>query len=116
MAGTKVFAIDVAIGVGEKKEINFALLKNRVEEGVFEWTIDFKYKEKKDGSMVTKVSVSVFLRDESKKKKAEKLAEAQQMSQAKTKLLLTKVVDRARGLPEGTTTDKQLEVLLADIV
>ena len=116
MPGTKVFAIDVAIGVGDKKEINFGLLKTRVEEGVFEWTIDFKFKEKQDNTMVTRVSVSVFLLDDKKKRRAEKLAEAQRLSQAKAKLLLGRVLDRARELPPGTTSDPELEALLQQVV
>jgi len=116
MAGTKMFAIDVAIGVSDKKEINFGLVKTKIEDGVDEWSIDFKYKEKQGNEMKTRVSVTVFLRDESKKKKAEKLAEKQKLPEAKNKLLLGRILDRARELPPGTTDDPQLKSLLEQLV
>jgi len=116
------FAIDVAVLTPDNQtKIVFGL--SRQCEPKLVWTIHFVLQEINGATITDRVKVDVVVGDD-KIPKAEAVAAKQagkpatdpQLEATKLDLLQTRVADRGKELPPGTTSDPEIESLLSRVL
>jgi hypothetical protein len=116
----KDITVEISFLTNDNKHvIDFALNKTCNTDDSAVWAIDFKLKEDKNGSFITRISVHVVV-GKAKEAKAEALANTldttEALPKAKADLLLGPIASRSLQLPAGANNDAKLKSLVGKMV